>query len=177
MTNIVFMWRHWVLLTPWWTFCKYLSFHMKATYLPVQLFPFNFSIPMCSLIKNTYPEVWKFRKNYDHSIKPWKKGFKFQNMSGQIHVSKWWFECDPHRSADLMQRSTLFICVETNSWYIPSSSIVSAVFWVNSAQFFSGRCISIKQHYSHFSERNPHHLPSNCTYALGGYLASKTLWR
>src|SRR6266550_2924409 len=36
---------------------------------------------------------------------------------------------------------------------MPSSSIASAVCWVNSAQFFSGKSMSMKlEHYSHFQE-------------------------
>ena len=65
-----------------------------------------------------------------------------------IHI----FECDPHRSADLTQRSRLFICVETNNWCMLSSSIASAIFWVNSAQFFSSKSMSMKQHHSQFQE-------------------------
>ena len=67
----------------------------------------------------------------------------------------WGSECDPYWSADLTHRSRLFICVEINSWCMLSSSIASAVFWVNSAQFFSGKSISMKQYYTHFSGRNP----------------------
>ena len=63
------------------------------------------------------------------------------------------FYCDPYWSADLTQRSRLFICVETNSPCMMSSSIASAVCWVNSAQFFSARSMSMK-HYSHFFQED-----------------------
>ncbi len=97
--------------------------------------------------------MWKFWKNYDSDIIPCQI-FISQNMSEQCYTSKWHFEYDTHWSADLTQRSRLFICVETNSWCTLSSSIASAVCWVNSTQFFSGKSMSMKQLHSHFSERN-----------------------
>ena len=81
----------------------------------------------------------------------------FRTCLNNVNVSKWHFKCEPHWSADLTQRSRLFICVETNNWCMLSSSIASAVCWVNSAQFISGKYMSMGQHYSHFSGRNPHH--------------------
>ena len=170
-----------VLLTSWWTICKYLSFHMKATYLPVHLMPFNFS---------NYAYV-QFEKMHTQKCGNFEKimrmtsfhiqflCFGFRTCLNNANVSMWHFECsDLHWSADLTQRSRLFICVEINSWCMLSSSLASAVFWLSSAQFISGKSMSINQHYSHFSRRNPHysclqiaHMP------VGGYLASKTLGR
>jgi len=82
----------------------------------------------------------------------------FRTCLNNVNVSKWHFECDPHSSADLTQRSRLFICVETNSWCMLSSSIASPVFWVNSAQFFPGKSVSMKPSSPpFFSERNSCH--------------------
>ena len=41
-------------------FCNYLSFHMKATYLPVNLFLFKLSYADVQFDKNAYPEMGKF---------------------------------------------------------------------------------------------------------------------
>ena len=43
-----------VLLTSWWTFCRYLSFHVKATYLPIQLLPLIF-LCWCSVWQKCIP--------------------------------------------------------------------------------------------------------------------------
>ena len=55
---------------------------MKATYFSVHLWPSKFS---CAdvLDKNAYPEMWKFRKNYESDIIPCPI-FIFQNMSEGI---------------------------------------------------------------------------------------------
>ena len=160
MTNLIFMWRHcsvtyllmnfrsiyhsiWRPLTSLWTYC-----HL------------NFPMPMCTLTKmhtqkcGNFPKTMRMTWNHDQFS-------CFRACLNNVNVSKWDFECDPHRSADSTQRSRLFICVETNSWCMVSSSIASAVFWVNSAQFFSGKSMSMKQHQSQFLGRNPDpsHLP------------------
>ena len=87
MTNFVLMWRHWNIAYPLTSFCNYLSFHMKATYLPVHLLPFQFSYANVQFDpeKMHYPEMWKFWKNYEWDIIPCPK-FMFQNMSEQ---SQW----------------------------------------------------------------------------------------
>ena len=71
-----------VLLTFWWTICKYLSFNIKVTYLPVHLLPFYFSYANVQFDKNSYPEMQKFCKNYENNIIPCPI-FMFQNMSEQ----------------------------------------------------------------------------------------------
>ena len=53
-------------------FCKYLSFNMKVTYLPVHLLQFKFSYANVQFDKNAYPEMWKFCKNYDNDIIPYQ---------------------------------------------------------------------------------------------------------
>ncbi len=63
-------------------FCKYLSFNMKATYLPVHLLSFNFSYAVVQFDKTAYPEMWKFWKNYNNDIIPCP-AFMFENMSEQ----------------------------------------------------------------------------------------------
>ena len=159
MINLVTCWRYLSVAYNLMTFCKCVSFYMKATYLPLHLLPLIFPVLMCSLTKNAYPEMWKFWKNYQNDIIPCPISM-FQNMSDgtmSMLFNKWCFECDPHRSADLTQRSRLFICVETNSWCMLSLSIALAVCWVNSAQFFSGKSMSTKQHYSWISGRKSHH--------------------
>jgi len=137
-----------------------------------------FPMPMYSLTKTHTQKCGNFEKTATMTLSH-VQCLYFKTCLNNVNVSKWHFECDPHWSADLTERSRLFICVETNSWCMLSSFIASAVCWVNSAQFFSGKSMSTKQcwvNYSHFSGRNLH-LPSNRTYALGGYLASKTLGR
>jgi len=160
-TNLVSMWKHWcvtlILTGSWWTFESISHSISRSTYHPAPyLLPFKFCHAGVQFDKNAYPEVWKFWKNYENDIIPLPM-VMFQNMSEQCQCSKWHFGCGPHRSADLIQRSRLFICVETNSWCMLSSFIASAVCWDNSAQFFSGKSMSMKQHYLHFSGRNPHH--------------------
>ena len=82
MTNLVFMWRHWSVTYLLMNFSKHLSFHMKATYLPFHLFPFEFSYANVQFDKNTYPEMWEFYKNCENDIIPCAI-FLFQNMSEQ----------------------------------------------------------------------------------------------
>ena len=142
-----------VLLTFWWTFCKYLSFSMKATHLPVHLLPFNFPILMCSLTKVHTQKCGNFEKT-KIVMSSHVQSLCFRICLNNVNdASKWHFEPDTHWSADLAQRSMLFICVEINSWCMLSSSIASAVCWVNSAQLFSGKSMSMKQYHSHFSGR------------------------
>ena len=118
----------------------------------------NFPMQMCSLTKKHTQKCGNFAKTiqktsfHDHHCLCFRTCLNNVNVITKCH-----FECEPHWSADLTQRSRLFICVETNNWCMLSSSIASAVCWVNSAQFFSGRSMSMKQHYSHLSGRNPHH--------------------
>ena len=84
MTNLVFMWRHLSIIYLLRNFCKYLSFYLKATYLPVHLLSFNFSYINMQFDKNAYPEMWKFPKNYHNDIIPCPfVFFIFQNMSEQ----------------------------------------------------------------------------------------------
>ena len=143
----------WVLLTTsWWTFAKYLSFHMKATYLPVHLLPFNFSYANVEFEKMHTQKCGNF-ENTMIMTSSHVQFLCFRTCLNSVNVNKWHVECDAHWSADLTQRSRLFICVETNSWCMLSSSIASAVCWVNSAQFFSGKSMSMEQHYSLFQEK------------------------
>ena len=178
MTNLVFMWRHWSVTYLLMNICKYLSLYMKVTYLPVHLLPFKFPMLMCSLTKMHTQKCGNFEKTRIMTSSH-VQSLYFRTCLNNVNVSKWHFECDPHQSADSTQRSRLFICVETNSSCMLWSSIALAVCWINSAQLFSGKSMSIKQHYSHFQgvEIFIMFSPSNLTYALGGYLASKTLGR
>ena len=80
MTNIVFMWRHWSVTYPLMNICRYLSFHMKNTYLPVHLLPFKYSYADVEFDKNAYPIMWKFWENYENDIIPCPT-IIFQNMS------------------------------------------------------------------------------------------------
>ena len=166
-----------VLLTSWWTVSSiYHSIWIPPTSLSTY-FHLNFHILMCSLTKMQTQKCGNFEKTMRMTLSH-VQWLCFRTCLNNVNVSKWHFECDPHWSADLTQRSRLFICVETNSWCMLPSSITPAVCWVNSAQFFSGKSMSMKQHYSHFSVRNPSPpSPSNRTHALGGYLVSKTLGR
>ena len=152
MTNLIFMWRHLNITYSLINFCKCLSFHMMATYLPVHLLPFKFHMPMDSLTKTHTQKCGNLAKTVittsSHCLL-----FFFRTCLNNVNVSKWHFECNPHWSADLTQRSRLFIWVETNSWCMLLSSIALAVCWVSSAQFFSGKSMSMKQHYFHFSGR------------------------
>ena len=43
-------------------------FHVKATYLPVHLLPFEFTYANVQFDKNAYPEMWKFWKYYKNNI-------------------------------------------------------------------------------------------------------------
>ena len=142
--------------TTWWTFVStYHSIWRPPTFLLIYC-KLNFPMPMCSLTKMHTQKCGNFAKTMtmtsSHVL-----FLCFRTCLNNVNVSKWDFEYDPHWSADLTQRSRLFICIETNSWCILSSSIASAVFWVNSAQFFCGKSMSMKQHYSCLSGRNPHH--------------------
>ncbi len=119
-------------------------------------FHWNLPVLMCSLTKMHTQKCGNFEKTMRMTSSHAKSSY-FRTCLNNINVSKWHCECDPHWSADLTQRSRLFICVETNSWCMLSSSITSAVCWVNSAQFFSGKSMSMKWHYLYFSGRNPHH--------------------
>ena len=62
-----------------------------------------------------------------------------------VKVWNWILKWNSHWSADLTQRSRLFICVETNNSCKVESSITSAVFVVSSWQSCSGRCISTRK--------------------------------
>ena len=158
MTNIVLMWRFGVLLTSWSTFAS--SYHSIWS-PPTSLFAYhhlNFPMLMCSLTKMHTQKCGNFEKTMRMTSSHVQLLSQcFRTCLNNVNVSKWHCGCDPHWSADLTQRSRLFICVETNSWCMLWSSIASAVFWVNSAQFFSGKSMSVNQHYSHFSRRNLHH--------------------
>ena len=134
-------------------------FHKKA---------FKHYLPSDELLWSTYCSIWRpptslsTQKcgNFAKTMRMTSSHIQllcFKTCLNNVNVSRWDFECYPHWSADLAQRSRLFICVETKSWCMLSSSIASAVFWVNSAQFFSGKSMSTKQHHSHFLGRNPDH--------------------
>jgi hypothetical protein len=89
--------------------------HMKVTYLPVHLLPFQFSYAMCSLTKMHTQKCGNFETTRI-MISPHVQSLYFRACLENDNVSECQhFECDPHRSADLTQRSRLFICVETNS--------------------------------------------------------------
>ena len=79
MTNLVFTWGHCCVTYNLAIFCKCLSFHMKTSYLPAHLLPLIFC-PDVEFDKNTYPEMWKFWKNYENDIIPCPICI-FQNMS------------------------------------------------------------------------------------------------
>ena len=145
-------------LTSWWMFCIDLSFHMR---LPTSLSTYCHLIFPVLIDKFLTQKCANFEKTWRMTIVHGVFS-RLRTPLNNVNVSKWHFECDPHLSADLTQRSRLFICVETNSWYMLSSSIALAVCRVSSAQFFSGKSMSMKQHYAHFSGRNPHysHLPT-----------------
>ena len=145
-----------VLLTSWWTFASiYHSIWKSHTSLSTYCY-LNFPVLVCSLTKMHTQKCGNFEKTM--TVTSFHvQCVCFRTCLNNVNVSKWYFKCDPHWSADLTQRSRLFICVETNSWCMLSSSIASAVCWVNSAQFFSGKSMSMTQHYSHFSGRNSHH--------------------
>ena len=150
----------WVLLTSWWTFA---SIHHSIWRPPTSLTTYchlKFPIPMCSFTKMHTQKCGNFPKTTTMTFSH-VNFLCFRTCLNNVNVSKWDCECDPHWSADLTQRSRLFICVETNSCCMLSLSIACAVFWVNSAQFFSGKSMSMKQHHSHFSGRISHysHLP------------------
>jgi len=158
IANLVFMCEGIsTLLTFCWTFVSiYHSIWRPPTSLRSTYCHLNFPMPMCSLTKMHTQKCGNFpktvRMTWSH-LNP----FCLRACLNNVNVSKWNIECDAHWSADLTQRSRLFFCVETNSWCMLLSSTASAVFWVNSAQFFSGKSMSMKQHYLHFSGRNHHH--------------------
>ena len=159
MTKLVFMWRHWSVTDFLMNICKYLSFYMKImkiTYLPVHLLPFGFFYADVQFDKMHTQKCGNFEKTMIMTSSH-VQSLYFRTCLNNVNVSKWHFECDPHRSADSTQRSRLFICVETNSSCMLWSSIALAVCWINSAQLFSGKSMSMKQHVLHFSGRNPHH--------------------
>ena len=96
-----------------------------------------------------HPVVWKLGKNHENHLDPIQLPTMFHNMSKVCQCLKFHSTNSSHWSADLTQRSMLFICVETNSSWRLASSIAFAVSWVNSGQLFSGLCISAN-HYLFF---------------------------
>ncbi len=156
MANLVFMQRNWsdtYLLMNY----KYLSFIWRPPTSLSTYFHLIFPMLMCSLTKMHTQKCGNF-ENTRIITSSHVQCACVKTCLRHLNVSKWHFECDPHSSADLTQRSRLFLCVETNRWCMLSSSIASAVCWVNSAQFFSGKSMSMKQHYFNCSGTNPHHL-------------------
>ena len=132
---------------------------MKVTYIPAHLFPLSF-ILMCSLnFEKCIPRNVEILKKLQKATSSHVQCLCFRTCLSNVSVRKCHLN-DSYLSAALTERSTLFIFVETNSWCRPSSSIASAVFRVNSAQSFSGKSMSIKQHYTHFSGWNHSHLPT-----------------
>ena len=157
ITNLVFMWRYLSVAYFLMNICK--SIYHSVWRLPTSLFiywHFNIPMPMYSLTKMHTQKCGNFAKTM-RMISSHVKFLCFRTCLNNVNVSRWDFECYPHWSADLAQRSRLFICVETKSCCMLSSSIASAVFWVNSAQFFSGKSMSTKQHYFLFLGRSPDH--------------------
>ncbi len=147
-----------MLLTLWWTFARiYHSIWRPLTALSTYC---HLNLPMLtySLTKMHTQKCGNFEKIMRRISSFHLKFLWFRTCLNNVSVSKWHFKCDNHCSADLTQRSRLFICVETNSWCMLSSSIASAVCWVNSAQFFSGKSMSMKQYYSDVSgSQDPYH--------------------
>ena len=90
ITHLIFMWRHWNIMYLLMHFVKYSLFHMKATYLLVHLLPFICSYANGQFDRNTYPEMWKFCKNYDSDIIPCPICMlhNCQNMSEQSYVNE-----------------------------------------------------------------------------------------
>ena len=132
---------------------------MKATYHPVHLLSFT-SMLLFSLTKMHTQKCGNFEKTMVMTSSH-VRCLYFRTCLSNVNLSTWILNTT-YRSADLTQRSRLFICVETNNWCMLSSSIASAVCWVNSAQLFSGKSMSMKQHDFHFSGRNTchSHLPT-----------------
>ncbi len=64
MTNLVFMWRHWNVIYLLINICKYLSFHMKDTYLPVHLLPFKFCYADVQFDKKCIPKIGEILKKW-----------------------------------------------------------------------------------------------------------------
>ena len=158
--------------------CEFLPFHMKITYLSVHLWPFKFTHADVQLAKMHTQKCGNLEKTMvtiSSHIQDLAEDFR--TCLNNVNITKWHFECEPHWSADLTQRSRLFICVETNSWYMLSSSIASAVFWVNSAQLLSGKSMSMNNITVPSNQKRLSLSPSNRTYALGGYWTSRTLGR
>ena len=147
-----------MLLTSWWTFASiYHSIWRSPTSLSTYCH-LNFPMLMCSLTKMHTQKCGNFEKTMVMTSSH-VQALGFRTCLNYVSSSKWNFECDPHWSADLTQRSRLFICVETKSWRMLSSSIASAVCWVNSAQLLSGKSMSMKQHYNLLGWKHHSHLP------------------
>ncbi len=144
MTNLIFMWRHWSVT---YILMNFLQVSINSIWRPPTLLStychLNFYMLMFSLTKIQTQKCGNFEKTMKMTVCH-VKSLCFRTCLNNVNVSKWHFECDPHWSADLTERSRWFICVETNSSCILSLSIASAVCWANSAQFFSGKSMSMK---------------------------------
>ena len=110
-----------------------------------------------------YPIVWKLAENYHDNSIPAKYTLDLQDMPEDHQYLKFCLINNSHWSADWTQRSRLFICVETNSWWRVVSSIAFAVSRVNSGQFLSGSFISIRGHYLYLRWKCLLSSPSSCT--------------
>ena len=139
-------------------------------------FYFSIFYSACAHLKEwfcIYPVVWKLGKNPENYYTPTFHRM-FQDMSELYQSLKLHLICGSHWSADLTQRSTLFICDETNSSWRLASSIAFAVSWINSGQFFSALCIPVKHQFC--SSINCRSLPPpNCTWTFGGCWVFMTL--
>ena len=182
MTTVVFMWRHLASITYLlMNFCKYLLFHMKATYLPFHLFQFKFSYANVQFDKKAYPEF----RNVE-ILQKLSKGL--HSMTTTVHVSEHVWTMSMLVLSDILSvtltevqiwhkgqdysfvlKQTADVCShhllhqQFAELIQHNSSLVNPCLWKNITPFFRKKPLSFS--------------PSNCTYALGGYLACKTLGR
>ncbi len=95
-------------------------------------------------VPHTHPIVWKVDQNQHKNYLP-SGIFGSQNRSKDFEIQSDGPNVISYSSATLMQRLTLFICVDTNNWRRLASSITSAVFSVNSGQLFPEISISVEK--------------------------------
>ena len=135
----------------------------KGTYISVILYFIQLCLHWLESKCWIYPVVWKLAENYHDNSIPAKYTLDLQDMPEDHQYLKFCLINNSHWSADWTQRSRLFICVETNSWWRVVSSIAFAVSWVSSGQFLSGSFISIRGHYLYLRWKCLLSSPSSCT--------------
>ena len=121
--------------------------------------------------------MWKFAEHHQNHFIPANLLVECQDIPEDCQHFQFYLTYGSHLSADTTQRSRLFICVETNSPWRLASSIAFAVSWVNSGQFLSGLCISVKEHYFDLKCKCLCSSPSSRTWARGGCWVLKTIAR